>query len=133
MSFSDPFRDDTTSILASAQWQRAVRPLSTAGDAGVPSRQTIGLAWYRSDQWDLLRQAAADQAELAGTHREWANQATRLLAELEPRGVLIHKIPVDVPHMVEWCERQNLTVNARNRSVYTCEQAGDLRLVHSLA
>ena len=42
----------------------------------------IGIAWYRSWEWEKLRQAAHDSEQLASTHREWMREARKGFSEL---------------------------------------------------
>ena len=47
---------------------------------------SFGMAWYRKDQWELLKLTAADSENIEDTYEEWEKQAIFTLKELEKRG-----------------------------------------------
>ena len=44
----------------------------------------IAVAWYRRDQWERLRELAADPEKLEPTYDEWLEMAQRKLMEIDP-------------------------------------------------
>ena len=76
------------------------------------------MAWYRPDQWPLLRAVSADGASLEETYEEWLAFASQQLRELQARGLQIRKIDVEVAALVRWCNSQGRAVDGEARAEY---------------
>ena len=66
----------------------------------------LGIAWFRPDQWDLLRSVSADPDVLEPTHGEWEKLARRTIQDLARQGILARKVDVDVERLQAWCKAQ---------------------------
>ena len=82
-----------------------------------------GLAWYRAEQWELLRKHAVDKSNLELTYDEWHRIALEKLLELRARGVNVVPVNVDVHELLKWCKENNLPVNGASRSQYALKLA----------
>ena len=82
----------------------------------------VGLAWYRPEQWQRLREISVDRAELEDTHREWLRNSEKAIRELNRNGIESVKVPLDVEELLHWCQSQNLPVDAEARSRYVTEK-----------
>lgn len=78
----------------------------------------LGLAWYRPDQWAMLRALAPDGERLQPSHSEWLKEASTQLYEFEQRGLLVRKVDVDLPALLRWCEAQGLSPDSNARAAY---------------
>jgi hypothetical protein len=45
----------------------------------------VGVAWYRPEQWEVLRNASIDRDKLEDTHAEWLAEAERVVKELRKK------------------------------------------------
>ena len=79
----------------------------------------IGVAWYRPEEWQILRNAATDKHQLEETYAEWLKEAERVVKELHKQGLQIVKIDVEDADLLLWCENQKVPLNAEARSKYT--------------
>ena len=66
----------------------------------------LGIAWFRPDQWDLLRSVSADPEVLEPTYDEWEKLARRTIHDLAREGILARKVDVDVERLQDWCKAQ---------------------------
>jgi hypothetical protein len=82
----------------------------------------IGMAWYRSEQWNRLRQISEDVDILETNYEEWESLASRKIAELEAAGIKIEKVEVDVNELMSYCEEYGLAVNAESRSRFVTDK-----------
>jgi len=73
-------RDRWTGELISAQAQE-----------GQPMPVVAGYAWYRPEQWELLRAVSADRDKLEETHEEWAANAEKALQGMREAGIRAEK------------------------------------------
>ena len=89
-----------------------------------PDRSVIAVAWYRPDQWMLLRAVSADGESLEETYEAWLAFASGQLRELQVRGLQVRKIEVEVGALVRWCESQGRPVDGDARAEYARQGLG---------
>ena len=83
------------------------------------NRETVvGLAWFRPDQWQRLRDISADCDLLELTHSGWERIATRTLKRLRRSGVNVKKVAIDVEELFRWCTETNRPVNGEARAEF---------------
>ena len=92
----------------------------------TPSREVVlGIAWFRPDQWELLRSLAADADVLEPTHAEWEQLARETIKDLARQGILARKVDVDVKRLLAWCVAEQRPLDASARAVYAAERLRD--------
>jgi len=82
----------------------------------------VGIAWYRPDQWEHLRQVSADGDAIERTFAELEDAATARLRDLKSEGVDVTKVMVDVDELVQWCSENRLRVDAQARAQFVAEE-----------
>ena len=82
----------------------------------------VGAAWYRSDQWDRLKEVSEDRADLEETWEEWICTAEKSLRDLRARGIQVEKVDVDVEELMLWCSLKQQPINAASRSAFAAEK-----------
>jgi hypothetical protein len=79
-------------------------------------------AWYSPESWRQLEEAIAaagmPRNMLADSYAEFIAAFDSFAREFERHGVPVEKLPIDVPHMVSWCERWGLRIDATGRAKY---------------
>ena len=85
----------------------------------------LGIAWFRPDQWELLRSLSADPGVLEPTHAEWEKLARRTVRDLARQGILARKVDVDVHRLQAWCKAQERPLDASARAAYATERLRD--------
>jgi len=85
----------------------------------------LGIAWFRPDQWDLLRSLSVDADVLEPTHAEWEKLARRTIQDLARQGVLARKVDVDVERLQAWCKARGQPLDASARAAYATERLRD--------
>src|SRR5437867_1955854 len=104
------------------RWATRARPGKALATARHPRPgQRVGFAWYRKEQWALLRELDADPDALDDTYEEWLASATRTMATLRSRGVLVQRVPIDVEAVANWCARQARPFNGAGRAAFVAE------------
>ena len=93
----------------------------------MPRQQKViaGIAWFRADQWQLLRSLAADADKLEQTHAEWAAAAEKVIKDLARQGITARKVAVDVNDLKEWCAVQQRPLDASARAQYALANLPD--------
>lgn len=76
------------------------------------------LAWFRADQWQLLRMLAVDADILEQTHAEWEIIAEKAIRDFARQGITARKVLVDVNDLQEWCSVQRRPLDASARAEY---------------
>lgn len=82
----------------------------------------IGIAWYRPEQWSLLRAVASDPEILEQTHAEWLAEVTKTIEELRKQAIVALKIDVDVQELAAWCQRHGRALDGNARATYVTEK-----------
>ncbi len=88
----------------------------------------VGVAWYRRQEWESLRQLSADRDDLEETYDDRLRAATARLAEIEGSGVKPQKIDIAVDHLMAWCDSQGRVLDAAARAAYTAQRLRELHL-----
>ena len=78
----------------------------------------MGIAWFRSDQWELLRSLAVDVENLEHTHPEWEALAYKTMRDLARQGITARKVDVDVNELQAWCISKNRPLDGPARAQY---------------
>ena len=86
-----------------------------------------GVAWYRPEQWQRLRDVSEDVDNLEETYDAWLQTAERMLRDGIPAGVVVEKIDIDVEEVLAWCNERGLPMNAQSRTRFVAER---VRLNH---
>jgi hypothetical protein len=86
------------------------------------SRMVTGVAWYRAEQWQRLREVAADVENLEESHEAWLQTAESLLREGIPSDLTVEKVEVDIEELLAWCIARNLPVDGKARTRYVSEK-----------
>jgi len=80
--------------------------------------QKIGIAWYRPDQWDKLREVSVDRDELEPTYEEWRQSAEATLITLSAQGLHPERVDIDIDELLSWCYNNHLPVDGSARSQF---------------
>jgi hypothetical protein len=86
----------------------------------------VGVAWYRPEQWERLREISVDKDILEETHAEWVQNAEKAVQDLRQQGMKPVKVDVDVEELLRWCENQHIAVNGEARSQYAAAKVGEI-------
>jgi hypothetical protein len=81
----------------------------------------LGVAWFRDEQWPLLRSLAADPEKLEQTHAEWVVIAEEKIRELVKMGITVRKAHVDVNELHAWCLARKRPLDSSARATYAME------------
>ena len=82
----------------------------------------VGIAWYREDQWQLLRAVAPDSHGLGPTYSAWEKVASEQIWELENQGLAVQRVDVDLTELLPWCHIKGLTPDAAARNRFAQEK-----------
>ncbi len=78
----------------------------------------IGIAWYREDQWNLLKSTATDPECMEDTYQEWLEYVGKSMKELKKEGYKPVKVNFDVDKFNAWCKSNGKAPNSESRSEY---------------
>ena len=86
------------------------------------SQIVTGVAWYRREQWERLREVSEDVDNLEETYDAWLQTAERMIRDGIPKDVIVEKIDIDVEEVLAWCNVQRLPMNAASRARFVSER-----------
>jgi hypothetical protein len=92
------------------------------GSAMAERKILMGVAWYRREEYTLLRALASDPEDMACTYEQWMVGANKLIADLEERGVAAQKVDVQVRELAAWCGQQSRPIDGKARSEYAAQK-----------
>ena len=86
------------------------------------TRIVTGVAWYRPEQWQRLREVSEDVDNLDETYDAWLQTAERTIRDGIPADVVVEKIDIDVEEVLAWCNVLGLPMNAASRARFVSER-----------
>jgi hypothetical protein len=86
------------------------------------SNMNIGIAWYRPEQYGLLRALSADSDSMANTYEEWLAGVTKTMDDLRERRVVTRRVDVEVRELAAWCQQRGRPLDGEARSTYAAEK-----------
>ena len=81
----------------------------------------VGIAWYRPEQYGLLRALSADTDSMANTYEEWLAGVTKTMDDLRQRGIVARKVDVEVGELAAWCQQRGRPLDGDARASYVVE------------
>ena len=85
----------------------------------------LGVAWFRPQDWNRLREIAADRDALEESHQEWVEGATRTIRKLERQGVRPRRVIIDLDDYLAWCAARKLPLDGSSRASFAAERIRD--------
>ena len=84
----------------------------------VNRRISIGLAWYRENEWQDLRSFCEDRDNLEEGYHEWKRGAEKALLDLRGKGVMAETVDFDLTQFKAWCQLQHKRPNGASRTEF---------------
>jgi hypothetical protein len=81
----------------------------------------VGIAWYRPEEYGLLRALAVDSGSMENTYEEWLAGVTKMMDDLRQRGMVARRVDVGVKELAAWCQERGKPLDAAARSTYAAE------------
>ena len=85
------------------------------------AEQVVGIAWYDRAQCALLKQVAADRAELDESYEAWEMQALEAERMIAAAGQTVVRVPVNVTELAPWCLQERLPNTRSSRAQYVAQ------------
>ena len=82
------------------------------------SDKVIGIAWYKKEQWFILKQVIENSNDIENTHEEWLNNAINLKKTLIDSGLTVEEVEIDIQDVISWCKKDNKIINSKNITEY---------------
>jgi len=83
--------------------------------------KATGIAWYKKENYERLKELFVDSHLLPDTLDEWLNKAQNLIDQLRITGRIVEKVDIDPDVFPEWCRGRGLDINARARADFADE------------
>lgn len=79
---------------------------------------TVGVCWYRPDQYDRFLASANDREALEDTWNEWQITAERVIRQYRARGLDVRKVEIDLDDLLAYCAAEGKPNTAATRAAY---------------
>lgn len=89
-----------------------------------------GVAWYRPEQWERLREVSEDVENLDETYDAWLLTAERMIRDGIPADIVVEKIDIDVEEVLAWCNVLGLPMNTASRARFVSERVRQKHEAH---
>lgn len=87
----------------------------------------IGVAWYRREEYELLRALSVDADSMDETYDEWLVSVTEAITGMREQGIVACKVEVEVRELVAWCAQRGRLLDGEARSTFAAEKAQTAR------
>ncbi len=80
--------------------------------------EAVGIAWYRREDYQRLKEMFTDGSKLPDTFDEWFRLARRTYRTLTASGLRVERAYIDPEVFPAWCKANGLKMNAKARTYY---------------
>jgi hypothetical protein len=87
------------------------------------SKEPIIKPWFSPSNYDVVRLAAVDNLGLPVTYKEWLDLATKEIADLEARGVVVIKVVVVPDQFRRYCMANGEQIDAAALAAFVAEKS----------
>ena len=91
----------------------------------------VGIAWYRPERYNRVREVMADGISFPKTHASWSQKAGRMERELGRQGFAPERVEVDPDEFARWCAGRELAPDSAARDAFVQERLGRRRGLES--
>jgi hypothetical protein len=88
---------------------------------------TLGIAWYKREEWSHLLEISADRDELEDTYEEWLYNAEIRLHEMAEAGINANRVYINLGELQKWCIVQGRPLDGSARAFFTAEKLRQLQ------
>ena len=74
--------------------------------------QNISIAWYRPDDYNVLRLLFKDGHKLPLTYEDWEQQVYEIIDQATSQGIVVIKAYIDPKTFPNWCRARDLNIDA---------------------
>src|SRR4051812_39345755 len=68
-----------------------------------PTRLAVGIAWYRPEDWELLRQLCPDRDKMHARYEDWRAGAMRAEQAMQNDDYVVLRVVIDPDELTGWC------------------------------
>jgi hypothetical protein len=79
--------------------------------------------WVTREDYHALREILDDKADLPDTYDEWFNLASKQVADLEARDIVVEKVIVNPHDFARYCDRAELDRNHATLGAFAVTEA----------
>jgi hypothetical protein len=83
----------------------------------------VAFCWYQPEEWEKLKQTAADAEKLDDTYQDWKQNANDMIRFVRAAGRQVQKINITVEALNAWCQARGRENNSAARSHYATAMA----------
>jgi hypothetical protein len=83
--------------------------------------QTLGMPWYRREDWNVLLALFVDREKLPATYGKWLRRAVRAEKEFNRQGATAERVYLDPIKFSLWCVDRGTDLDAAARMSFAAE------------
>jgi len=85
--------------------------------------QNLCIAWYRPEDYKVLRLLFKDGHKLPLTYEDWKRQVDENIDQATSQGIVVIKAYINPKTFPNWCRARDLNIDAKARERFTTEFA----------
>jgi hypothetical protein len=83
--------------------------------------RTLGMPWYRQEDWDALIALFVDREKLPATYVKWLRRAEQGEKVLKREGTILERVYLEPGEFAGWCTKRGSNVDAAARMNFAAE------------
>jgi trans-aconitate methyltransferase len=87
-------------------------------------KMVVGIGFYKSEQWQKLRDTAVDADILEPTYDEWLQVLDSSIEKIRSHGLEPELVDVDVEDLLTFCKIRGLPNTGKTRAKFIAQTAG---------
>ncbi len=81
----------------------------------------LGIAWYRPEQYEMMRALSVDADKMATTYEAWLANVNKTVVDMRRAGMVGRRVDVELGELIAWCSQRGLPLDGAARSTYAAE------------
>jgi hypothetical protein len=88
-------------------------------------KMTVGIGFYRREQWQRLRDTASDAHVLEPAYDDWLDVLDSSVEKIRTHGLEPELVDVDVEDLLAFCRKEGLHNSAEARAKFVARKAAE--------
>jgi hypothetical protein len=81
----------------------------------LPPIRTIGLVWFREEDYPTAKSIFEDGSKMPGTWEDWHDGAKKMEKRAQAQGCIVERVYIDPDTFPAWCMSEGVGVNSDGR------------------
>lgn len=84
----------------------------------VMPHRTIGLPWFKKEDYAAFREISADASDMHDSWEEWLEHSQKLEAGIKAQAGNVERVYLDPTAFVAWCKANGMIADSKGRQTF---------------